>query len=272
MGLPAESAAREGTARVRRLMSILVTVLAVEGCASAPPGPRGPLMGPGIEVATDWSYAYGPGEATVADGSTSKGGADYYWSSFAIFPRRLEARLSPIKWVDIGGQIGWLGGGADIRVGLPALEGTPVAFNLAAGFETGEAGFFKETKPLRSRWLRLEAYPLVPLPGRKNRLVLAAGVNFGQFHHELPDPRPQVGFSDAWGPSDVQTIRSETRVETSIGLFLPARFASALITVSPYYVIDAGTPRMDCDACTIAVYKQSWGVVLVSRFALRLGF
>ena len=213
---------------LRKLPAILALALAASACAAAPPGPRGPLMGPGIELATDWSYAYGPGEATLDDGTS----------------RRLEGRLSPLKWVDVGGQIGWIGGGADARIGLPAVDGRWLAFDLAAGFETGEAGFFKETKPTRATWLRLAAYPL------------------------LPSPR-----DDGLAPSHVQTIRRETRLETSIGVFYaPARFATVQLTVNPYFVLDAGSPERACDACAIAGYRQQWGIVAVTRLALRRGF
>src|SRR5262245_42333594 len=161
---------------VRKLPPILGLAFAAASCAAAPPGPRGPLMGPGVEAALDYAFAYGPGEATLADGTSASGGADYYWSPIAIFPRRLEGRLSPLKWFDIGGQIGAIGGGADVRVGLPAADDIPVALNLTAGFETGEAGFMKETKALRAKWIRLEAYPRVPLSTPGARLVLAAGL------------------------------------------------------------------------------------------------
>jgi hypothetical protein len=258
---------------LRKLPAILALALAASACAAAPPGPRGPLMGPGIELATDWSYAYGPGEATLDDGTSTRGGADYYWSDVAVFPRRLEGRLSPLKWVDVGGQIGWIGGGADARIGLPAIDGRWLAFDFAAGFETGEAGFFKETKPTRAKWLRLETYPLLPIPRQQVRLILAVGVDFGMFHHELADPRPEVEFNDGLAPSHVQTIRRETRLETSIGVFYaPARFATVQLTVNPYFVLDAGSPERACDACAIAGYRQQWGIVVVTRLALRRGF
>jgi len=230
-------------------------------------------MGRGAEVALDYSHAYGAGAATLDDGSSTKGSADYYWSPVTIFPRRFEARVSPVDWVDLGGQIGWIGGGADARIGIPAIDGRRLALNLAAGFETGDAGPFKETKPTSAKWLRLEAYPLLPFKRQHVRLVFAAGVDFGMFFHALRDPRPQVGFDDTWGPADVQTIRRETRLETSFGLFYaPIRFATVLLTVSPYLVLDAGSPERNCDACTIAGYRQEWGVVIVSRLALRHGF
>ena len=71
-----------------------------------------------------------------------------------------------------------------------------------------------------------------------------------------------------------QTLRRETRLETSIGAFLyPEPRASLLITVSPYFVLDAGPPQAVCSGCQpLASYRQEWGFVVVTRFALHLGF
>ena len=175
--------------------AVLVAGCLGAACAAAPAGPRGPLVGPGVEAAADLSYAYGHGEATLTDGTATTGGADNFWRGATVFPRRLEGRLSPLKWMDVGGQLGWIDGGADARVGLPAFDGWPVAVNLAAGFATGSLGPFKDTKAQRSRWLRLEAYPRVPL-AENAFLVLALGLNTGDFYHQLPDPRPNAGDGD----------------------------------------------------------------------------
>jgi hypothetical protein len=239
-------------------------------------------MGPGLEGAVDWSFAYGRASATLTDGNTTAGGADNYWGNLTMFPRRLEARLSPIKWMDLGGQLGWLDGGADVRVGLPALEGSPLALDLSAGFIAGGAGLFQDTKAQSSRWLRLEAYPRLRGPAPDIFLVLALGLNAGDFYHQVPDPRPDTDPGDAnWGGGSIGFYRHETRLETSAGMFLTGhtggRFAgSVLVTVSPYFVLDAGPP-VASPACTdcptdIASYRHSWGVVVVSRFAFHLAF
>jgi hypothetical protein len=107
---------------------IIGLVFIAMSCAAAPPGPRGPLMGPGAEIALDYSYAYGQGAAVLEDGSRTSGRADYYWTELAVIPRRLEARVSPVAWMDVGGQIGWVDGGADLRIGLPARPGDSRAF------------------------------------------------------------------------------------------------------------------------------------------------
>jgi hypothetical protein len=229
-------------------------------------------MGPGAEIALDYSYAYGQGAAVLDDGSRTAGRADYYWSQLAVIPRRLEARISPVAWMDVGGQIGWVDGGANVRIGLPARPGDSRAFQLAAGFDTDEAGLYKDWKAAGSKWVRLEAYPLLPLPGGKTRLVLAGGIDFGLFHHELDDPRPPEHVSDVGlNLTTIRIIRRETRLETSVGLFIPGRFVSALITVSPYFVVDADNPDKN-ELYPIASYRQSWGIAFVSRLALRHAF
>ncbi len=247
------------------------------GCAAAPAGPRGPLLGPGVEVATDLSYAFGHGEATLPSGSRVAGGADTFWSPVTVLPRRLEGRLSPIHWLDVGGEIGWLGGGIEVRVGRRAIEGRSLALNLAGGLETGEVGPFKDTKPTNSQWIRLEAYPAWALPAddARTRLVLALGFNFGRFYHELSYPRSAATVADGLSaPSALQLIRRETRLETSIGLFRQrGRFGSVLFTVNPYFVLKAGDPSVPCDGCDpLAAYRERWGIVVVFRVALRHGF
>jgi len=259
-------------------MAAAIAGACAAGCAAAPPGPRGPLLGPGVEAATDLSFTYGHGDATLTDGTKTSGRPDDFWGGATVLPRRLEARISPIPWADIGGQLGWLDGGADVRVGLPARDGWPVAVDLAAGFATGELGPYHDTKLQRFRWLRLEVYPRLSTGEWGTSLVLALGLSSGDFYHQLPDSRPDPrDGTDAIGPSSVNLIRRETRLETSLGLFfLPDMDGglSMLITVSPYFVLDAGAIGTVCGGCVdeIATYRQSWGVVLVSRFALRYGF
>lgn len=246
-------------------------------CAAAPPGPRGPLLGRGIEIAGDYSYAHGQGDAVLTDGKTSSGRADNYWGNATVLVRRLEARVSPIDWLDLGGQVGWLDGGAEVRAGLPALHGWPVPISLAAGFLTGRAGPAKDTRAQHSRWLRLEAYPHLAGPLPDVFLVLSCGLDTGDFYHEVPDPEPQGLAFDAPVPQgQLQLLRHEQRLETSVGIFvLPrGRVASIMLTVSPYFVLDQGMARRVCDDCmpAIASYRQGWGAVVVARFAVGRGF
>jgi hypothetical protein len=235
-------------------------------------------MGPGVEIATDLSYAYGQGDVTTPDGTRASGSADDLGSPLTIVPRRLEGRVSPIKWMDVGGQVGWLDGGVDLRLGLPAEPGRLIAFNLAAGYDWGSGGVVPDTNLARSRWVRLEAYPaLDPLVGRV-RLVLAAGLDSGTFYHEVAYPLPPDAPEGNYRQPAYSLIRHETRLETSAGIFAAtgtgkSAIASFLFSVSPYFVLDSGAPQATCASCAnqASAYREGWGMVFVSRFAFRYG-
>ncbi len=257
-----------------------ICVLAmIVGCAVAPAGPRGPLMGPGLEIATDFSYAYGQGDLITPDGTRASGSSDDLGSPLTVFPRRLEARVSPVESVDLGGQVGWLDGGLDLRVGLPAYPDRLIAFDLDAGYDWGSGGVVSDTSLARSRWIRLEAYPAVDRHAGRVRLVLAAGLNSGTFYHEVAFPVPRDSPEGNYRQPAYSLIRHETRLETSAGIFAATSsrkggLASILFTVSPYFIVDAGPPQATCALCTndVSTYRQGWGIVAVARFALRYGF
>jgi hypothetical protein len=259
---------------------VVVVALGALGCAAAPAGPRGPLRGPGVELAMDFANAPGTATATLADGTVARGNGDNFPTWLTFPPRRLEGRLSPVEWADVGGRIGWLEGEVDARVGLPAREDSVWAFNLAAGLSSGAPGMFVDAKGTRTRWVRLEAYPaLSTKAGSTLRLVLAAGVDAGLFFHGVDDPRPSTSIGDGPPSFDpgLPLLRRETRLETSLGLVLHDRGSgSVLFTVSPYFVLDAGAPQSTCPptSCTFEVvrYQQDWGLVLVMRLALRRAF
>ena len=191
----------------------------------------------------DYAYAYGRGEATLTDGSWTRGSSDMFQRGVpAIVPRRLEARLSPLPWMDVGGQIGWIGGGAELRLGLPATPERLLAFNLATGFESGKAGPFWGTKKARLHWVRAEAYPAIPRLRGQMRLIFAAGLGWGDYYHELDDPHPDELVGDGLAPSIV-VVRRETRLETAVGAFgYVGTRAVALFTINPYVVLDSGAP------------------------------
>ena len=106
-------------------------------------------------------------------------------------------------------------------------------------------------------------------------LVLAVGIDFGRFYHELSHPRATATSADGLSaPSALQLIRREARLETSIGLFLQqGRFGSVLVTMNPYFVLAAKDPSIPCDGCDpLAGYRERWGIVVVFKAALRHGF
>jgi hypothetical protein len=265
---------RNLTARSRALAgaSILGAVL-LASCAVAPTGPRGPLLGRGFDVGTELSYATGRGDATLPAGYSTGGPADTYWTPGSVATGGIEARLSPAPYFDVGGQISLTGGGMDLRLGLPALDGRALAVNVAGGIETGRVGLFDDTRPRRSRWVRLELYPRLPTT-RRAWLVFAAGFDAGTFYHEVADHPPHV-YGGVYG--DIQIVRPESRLESSIGAFFLAGrnpAASVIVTVDPYFVLDAGAPIAPCAGCQsqAAAYRQDWGIMIVSRFAMHVGF
>src|SRR5690606_37608577 len=80
---------------IHQLARLLVLALmpgGSTGCAAALPGPRGPLRGPGVQVAGDYQFAFSYAEATVPEGEVTSGTSDHYWSPLAVFPRRFELR------------------------------------------------------------------------------------------------------------------------------------------------------------------------------------
>lgn len=259
---------------IARLVSLCALAMC-GACAVTPPGPRGPLLGRGISIASDVSYAASRGQATAVPGYSTGGRTDTFTPWGADGPLTsggLEGRISPIRWFDVGGQVSLTGGGLDVRAGLPVLEGMPIAANVAAGFETGDVSFFNDTKLRRSRWLRLEVYPRLPVAWNA-WLVLAVGYDSGNFYREVPNRPPHVYDSL---PS-LRVMRRESRLETSIGAFVKSagpRAGSILLSVNPYFVLDAGPPTGPCTNCVsdVTAYRQQWGLVVVARYAFHLGF
>lgn len=255
---------------VARLSAALVFV-SLAGCVAAPPGPRGPLLGNGTQFAGDLSLAFSSARAEHADGTSVTGTSDHFWSPLSIFPRRLELRMSPVSFLDFGADLGWLDGGADLRVGRWAKPNRAWAAQVALGVRTGSVGPFKDTKTTESAWARLEAYPLVH--GTNGRLLLSLGANVGRFYHQI-EYQSSSDDGDSYGPSAVQVVRREFRIESSIGYHVQdARRASILAAIEPYFVADAGAARASaCAGCESVGYEQWFGVVLVLRGALHVPF
>lgn len=245
--------------------------LQLVGCATGSPGPRGPLLGPGIEISADLAAGSGPGAVDLADGTHASGmeSHDTGQSPFLGLWRGAEGRLSPIKWCDLGGRVGSIGSGLDVRLGRPAAPDVTWAFAVDAGFETGRAALVNDFRGVRSRWARIEVYPLAQVfPADSTmsmRFVFAAGINTGTFFHALTDPRDQLYHSN------ITLLRPETRVEGSLGaVLLPPRLGEVMLTANPYLVAHAGTPAPRCQGCDAIVgYGHSWGVVVILHLSLR---
>jgi len=269
----------DGFARARQgrrstLSVMLLLACWSTGCATGLPGPRGPLRGPGVQVAGDYQFAFSHARATLPDGGEAAGNSDYFWSPVAIFPRRFELRGAILPWFDVGGDIGWLDGGLDARVGLPAAPGVRWALQLAGGVRSGAPGFFEDTKSTNARWLRLEVYPLI----RERRMgdgsvtqiraVLGFGVSDGRFGHQLSDPRPDPNAdTDSIGPHAIWVEREETHLDFALGADFFGHPAAGTLLVQGYAVLDSSCA--DCD--DVASYSQGWGASLVLRGAVVIG-
>jgi hypothetical protein len=235
-----------------------------------PAGPRGPLLGNGVQAATDFALGVSSARATREDGFTAKGTSDHYFGPTAIIPQRLELRLSPVEWLDFGGDSSWVDGGADVRFGYAAKPSRTWAGHLALGLRSGFFGQVENTLHTGSVWIRAEAYPLLLPP--TGRLMLALGVNSGKFYHQINigeygrgDPKSE--------PAAIEVMRREVRLETAIGYFVQQYRGSMLLAIEPYFVVDASPVRASsCGPCERVDYQQSFGVMLVGRFALHIPF
>jgi hypothetical protein len=241
------------------------------GCAAAPPGPRGPLSEAGAQFAVDWSVAVASAKYREAGRAPTNSTADYYGLNFPIPPRRLEARLAPVSWADIGGDMGWIDGGVDVRFGLPSAPGRFWAGNVAFGLRSGRGGPIPETRGTHGYWVRLEAYPLLhESHGARGALdshrgVLSLGLDSGVFLHQVELPAKSIDSSDDesfdFGPDTQTILRRELRLEAAIGYCVkPHNGAGVLLGIEPYWVLrgdDGGGGPAESS------YRQSWGVVFV---------
>jgi hypothetical protein len=234
------------------------------GCAAAPPGPRGPLSEAGAQFALDWSVAVGKARLARPGKPLHKGTADYYGLNFPIPPRRLEGRLAPVSWADLGADIGWLDGGVDVRFGVPAAAGRFFPGNLALGMRSGRPGPIHETKGTHSFWGRLEAYPLLRESSEgSQRAVVALGLNGGVFYHQMSvatgsddNDEGGLGFDDG-----TSIFRRELRLEAAIGYFMkPPATAALLLAVEPYWVVHGNDGSGGPPGTT---FHEAWGVVFV---------
>lgn len=232
-------------------------------------------MGPGLKMATDWSVALSHATLERSSGADVTGSSDHYWVNLPLPPRRIELRVSPVSWADIGADVGWLDGGVDVRVGVPAQRGEFWAGNLALGARSGQAGPFKDTKRQYSYWARTEVYPLLNESGgalqKSRRAVFSLGIDVGAFYHQLGLPPDALEEDeDGFGIHAAQLIRDEMRIEAAAGIVLLNKQASVLIALEPYLAFDLETDSGSCSLCPR--YQQSTGIVLVMDVALFVPF
>lgn len=248
---------------VGRFEVAVVLGLVSLGCAAAPPGPRGPLSEAGVQFALDWSVAAASARYSRAAGQGSvESSSDYYGANLPLPPRRLEARLAPVSWADVGADLGWIDRGADVRFGVPAAAGRFFAGNVALGLRSG--GPIRRTEPTHSYWARVEAYPLLlESPENSHRALVSLGLNSGVFYHEVPIPEYADEVSDTGWLTDYSTriYREEVRLEAALGYFLkPRAAASLLLAAEPYWVVRGNNGSGGPSGSS---FQQSWGVVFV---------
>ena len=249
-------------------LAVGLTALSCMSCAAAPKGPRGPLQGPGAKVAIDWSVAASYATLEREGKADLAGSSDHYWTNLPLPPRRLELRLAPFSWMDVGAEIGWLDGSADVRFGVPAEPGRWFSAAWGVGVRSGQIGLVEDTKRTNGLWARSELYPLLFMRGagrqtRQHRLALALGVDAGTFYHQLARPIEDDDVNEGVGFTATQLLREELRLESAFGYVIVTRTASALAALEPYLAFELeDRPR----------YRQSWGVVLVVTLSARLPF
>ncbi len=212
---------------------------------------------PGARVGTDYSTA-APGEVV--------------WGDVGVLPRRVELRIAPFGWADVGADLGWIDAGLDVRFGLPAAPERWLPSNLALGVRSGQFGIFKDTKPTRSYWGRIEAYPLLhtslqPANAQGNgggrtagRAVAAVGLDLGDFYRDVSH-KPAYDEPHEFGPFETPHIDHELRLEVAVGYHLMTRRnAWFQATVQPYAVLSSDTTR------------HTWGMLVALSGGLFLPF
>lgn len=252
---------------VRCAIGLAGGVLALS-CAAAPKGPRGPLQGPGAKLAIDWSVAASYATLEREGQSDLSGSSDHYWTNVPLPPRRLELRLAPFSWMDVGAEIGWLDGSVDVRFGVPAEPGQWFSGAWGFGARSGQVGPFKDTKRTNGMWARSELYPLLFMRGRgrqtsQHRLALALGVDAGTFYHQLARPIDKDDINEGLGFTATQLLRDELRIESAVGYVVVTRNSSVFAALEPYLAFELEDRPS---------YQQWWGVVLVVTVAARLPF
>lgn len=216
-----------------------------------------------------------PGARFALDLSTATPN-EVYWGDFGVLPRRVEARVAPIAWADVGLDFGWLDAGAELRFGLPASPERSLAGNLALGGRSGKLGLFDDTRDTWSLYARLEAYPelhsSVKRPNARGhvarttgRLVSALGLDTGAFYRG--ESYDQSDDAESFGPPEQHRVDRELRLEAAAGyhLMLPRHSDKQMLwiqaTVQPYAVLHKAKPS-----------GHTWGMVVVLTGGLYVVF
>ncbi len=264
----------------------MLAALAVAGCALTAPVPGGPVRAKTVtQLQPSWAIAYGRASATVGSARVSGNGQTFGgpipWG--APIPIRLGVRQALGSVVEASGDWGWVDSGLELRAGSP--EGSwliPMAISggirsSILAIPSSDSGGTEDAfnQGTYERRLRLEAYPEMSM-GRLGavRLLLAAGVSWGAFAHDLVlVPAQAAGPSLNIGPVGVAVVRPETRLELAVGLYKRGTQGTATVALAPWILLDSGAPiRARCIDCAqtgpVSDFSQSWGVSLILSPAL----
>lgn len=259
-------------------------LLGIVGCARLPGVPAGPITGPAVRLSTAVAYTHVPatveihepeGEPRAFDANT--GVHDGPWLPI---PLRLAGRVSLARWMDIGGDVGWVEKGLQLRAGpLDARRSLPWGVELEWRTEDSSSDD-DATLHGHTYRARFEAYPALPLgssqPGLPHAFgVVTAGISSGtRLLSPLMPPRfDRNGESTIGIP--LTALRRETRLELGLGLHwlsLPTFFTVMLM---PWVGLDRGNLRgVSCENCTPLELDRmdgSWGLSIALSSGVVLG-
>lgn len=264
----------------------LFVALAATSCALTAPAPGGPLRPNTVtQLQPSWAIAYGRASATQGNaqvrGNAQTFGGPFPWG--APIPIRLGIRQAVGSVVEVGGDLGWVDSGLEVRAGSP--EGSwvvPVAISggIRSSYfalhssSSGSIGFDLDQGTFERR-LRLEAYPELSM-GRLGpvSLSLSVGVSWGVFAHDLVmGPAQEAGPALVVGPVGILVVRPERRLEFAVGIHRRGTRSSASLAIAPWVLLRSEAPiKAECVACDsfapITSFSQSWGVALIASPAL----
>src|SRR5688572_5231199 len=171
---------------------LLSGAASLSGCALLPGVPVGPSHGPSVRVGMVSGYTYAPASARLLQPGASveqEGNAGNYGGGGVAgpLPQRLAARFSTGRYLDVGGDIGWLDRGLQIRFG-PLHADRPLPGGLEIEWRTGSTSglvdndVVEQAEVLRAR---VELYPPLGFGRAEDGSarafgVLAAGMSQGR--------------------------------------------------------------------------------------------
>lgn len=255
--------------------SVIGLALVLVGCAHIPGVPAGPAR-PGLSIGVTYAYAHGSAKTLSNDLSGRPYGvtanSQMHLAPFPLIPLRAMARYSPASIVDFGADVGMLNVGLQLRAGqLGAERKMPWGFELE--WRTGQLTAFENSVAEQARMYRgrLEAYPRLATTGDTSVFgLLSLGASTGKWVHyiQTPDLSQGDGFP---GPA-LEALRSETRLEASLGIHIRESAGGLTLAVMPWLTLDHGRAQQDCVECALELLDldADWGFAVVLSGSLAL--